>query len=90
MNDFFLFIPMVRSVKPPHSDLFLQEVFVRASCVPGDFVRYTHNSKMNEVGGPIPQGACSSLRKDNVYIYYYMVSAMCGMFPGSLGKLTQT
>lgn len=55
MNDFFLFTPMVRFVKPPHSDLFLQEMFVRASCVPGDFVRHTHNFKMNEVGSPLPK-----------------------------------
>lgn len=56
MNDFFLFTPMVRCVKAPHSHSFIQEMFMRASCVPGGFVRHSNNSKMNEVDSPVPQG----------------------------------
>lgn len=56
MNDFFLFTPRVRCAKPLHLHSFIQEMFMRASCVPGGFVQHTNNSKTNEVGSPIPQG----------------------------------
>ena len=66
MNDFFLFTLMVRFVKPPHSDLFIQEMFYEGLLCAWTFSKAHYNSKMNEVGSPIPQGACSSLRNDNM------------------------